>query len=169
MSGEGSPTVTVDGTGLRVAVIAGRWHEVITNGLIRGAHETIVSSGADHTLFRVSGAFELPVVAKAALKNGFDAVVCLAVIVRGGTPHFEYVSSAATNGLTEVAVKTGKPVGFGVLTVDTEQQGLDRAGLEGSQESKGEEAALAALEAAVMLRTIKAEGKSMELVPGKRR
>lgn len=168
MSGAGAPTITVDATGLRVAVIAGRWHETITNGLIKGAHETIVASGADHTLFRVSGAFELPVVAKAALKNGFDAVVCLAVIVRGGTPHFEYVSSAATDGLTQVAIKTGKPIGFGVLTVDTEQQGLDRAGLEGSQESKGEEAALAALEAAVLLRRIHTEGKTMELVPGQR-
>lgn len=168
MSGEGSPTISVDGTGLRIAVIAGRWHEVVTNGLIKGAHETIVASGADHTLFRVSGAFELPVVAKAALKNGFDAVVCLAVIVRGGTPHFEYVSSAATDGLTQVAIKTGKPIGFGVLTVDTNQQALDRAGLEGSQESKGEEAALAALEAAVLLRKIKAEGETMRLVPGQK-
>ena len=168
MSGAGAPTVTVDGSGLRVAVIAGRWHEVITNGLIKGAHHTIEASGADHTLFRVSGAFELPVVAKAALKNGFDAVVCLAVIIRGGTPHFEYVSSAATDGLTQVAIKTGKPIGFGVLTVDTEAQGLDRAGLEGSSESKGEEAALAALEAAVLLKAVHAEGKTMQLIPGKR-
>lgn len=168
MSGAGAPEVSVDATGLRVAVIAGRWHDVITNGLITGAHKTIMASGADHTLFRVSGAFELPVVAKAALKNGFDAVVCLAVIVRGGTPHFEYVSSAATDGLTQVAIKTGKPVGFGVLTVDTVAQGLDRAGLEGSSESKGQEAALAALEAAVLVKTINAEGKAMQLVPGKR-
>ena len=166
MSGAGSPTVDVNATGMRVAVIAGRWHEVITNGLIHGAHRAIVASGADHTLFRVSGAFELPVAAKAALKNGFDAVVCLAVIVRGGTPHFEYVSSAVTQGLTEVAVKTGKPVGFGVLTVDTEQQGLDRAGLDGSSESKGEEAALAALEAAVLVRRLRDEGDTMDLVPG---
>jgi len=166
MSGAGSPTVDVDATGMRVAVIAGRWHEVITNGLIHGAHQAIVASSAEHTLVRVSGAFELPVAAKAALKNGFDAVVCLAVIIRGGTPHFEYVSSAVTQGLTEVAVKTGKPVGFGVLTVDTEQQGLDRAGLEGSRESKGEEAALAALEAAVLVRRLHHEGKTMKLVPG---
>lgn len=166
MSGAGSPTVDVNATGMRVAVIAGRWHEVITNGLIQGAHRAIVVSGADHTLFRVSGAFELPVAAKAALKNGFDAVVCLAVIVRGGTPHFEYVSSAVTQGLTEVAVKTGKPVGFGVLTVDTEQQGLDRAGLDGSTESKGEEAALAALEAALLVRRLRDEGDTMDLVPG---
>lgn len=166
MSGAGSPTVHVNATGMRVAVIAGRWHEVIANGLIQGAHRAIVASGADHTLFRVSGAFELPVAAKAALKNGFDAVVCLAVIVRGGTPHFEYVSSAVTQGLTEVAVKTGKPVGFGVLTVDTEQQGLDRAGLDGSSESKGEEAALAALEAAVLVRRLRDEGDTMDLVPG---
>lgn len=166
MSGAGSPTVDVDATGMRVAVIAGRWHEAITNGLIQGAHEAIVASGAEHTLFRVSGAFELPVAAKAALKNGFDVVVCLAVIVRGGTPHFEYVSSAVTQGLTEVAVKTGKPVGFGVLTVDTEQQGLDRAGLPGSSESKGAEATLAALEAAVLVRRLRDEGDTMTLIPG---
>jgi 6,7-dimethyl-8-ribityllumazine synthase len=168
MSGAGAPTVQVDGTGLRIAVIAGRWHEVITNGLIAGAHETIVASGADHTLFRVSGAFELPVVAKAALNNGFDAAVCLAVIIRGGTPHFEYVSSAATDGLTQVAINTGKPIGFGVLTIDTEAQGLDRAGLAGSTESKGEEAALAALEAAVLLRVIHAEDETTQRVSGKR-
>jgi len=168
MSGAGAPTVQVDATGLRVAVIAGRWHEVITNGLIAGAHETIVASGADHALFRVSGAFELAVVAEAALNNGFDAAVCLAVIVRGGTPHFEFVSSAATDGLTQVALKTGKPVGFGVLTVDTEEQGLDRAGLTGSSESKGQEAALAALEAAIVVRTITSQGDTVKLVPGKR-
>lgn len=166
MSSTGAPLHRVDGTGLRVAVIAGRWHQEITDGLIRGAHETLQASGADHTLLRVSGAFELPVAAQAALENGFDAVVCLAVIVRGGTPHFEFVSSAATDGLTRVALDTKKPVGFGVLTVDTEQQARDRAGLDGSTESKGVEAALAALEAAALLRRLHTEGASMKLVPG---
>ena len=106
---------------------------------------------------RVPGSFELPVVAKAALEAGADAVVALGVIIRGGTPHFEYVSSAATDGLTRVALDTGKPVGFGVLTLDDEQQGLDRAGLPGSKEDKGREAAEAAVATARALRSLRAE------------
>lgn len=152
MSGAGSPTVTVDGTGLRIAIIAGRWHEAITEGLIKGAQDALTANGAEHTVIRVSGAFELPVVARAAIKTGYDAAICLAVIIRGDTPHFEYVSSAAAHGITEAALDTGHPVGFGVLTVDNEQQAFDRSGLEGSKESKGEEAALAVLEASVLLR-----------------
>ncbi|MEG0028544.1 MAG: 6,7-dimethyl-8-ribityllumazine synthase, partial [Aurantimicrobium sp.] len=99
--------------------------------------------------------FELPVVSKAVLEAGADAVVALGVIIRGGTPHFEFVSDAATSGLTRVSLDTGKPVGFGVLTLDDEQQGLDRSGLPGSKEDKGAEAALAALETAVTLRAIR--------------
>jgi 6,7-dimethyl-8-ribityllumazine synthase len=145
MSGQGSPELDVDGSGLRVVIVAGSWHDEITNGLIAGATRTLEASGADFDLVRVPGSFELPVVAKAALDLGADAVVALGVIIRGGTPHFEYVSSAATDGLTRVAVDTGKPVGFGVLTLDDEQQGLDRAGLPGSKEDKGREAAEAAI------------------------
>lgn len=145
MSGQGSPELDVDGRGLRVVIVAGSWHEEITNGLIAGATRTLEASGADVDLVRVPGSFELPVVAKAALDLSADAVVALGVIIRGGTPHFEYVSSAATDGLTRVALDTGKPVGFGVLTLDDEQQGLDRAGLPGSKEDKGREAAEAAI------------------------
>ncbi|KGJ73294.1 6,7-dimethyl-8-ribityllumazine synthase [Cryobacterium roopkundense] len=151
MSVEGSPTITVDGTGLRVVVVAGRWHDEITNGLIAGAVRVLEASGAEFSIVRVPGSFELPVACKVALENGADAVVALGVIIRGGTPHFEYVSSAATDGLTRVALDAGKPVGFGVLTLDDEQQGLDRAGLPGSKEDKGEEAATAALETARVL------------------
>ena len=151
MSVEGSPTITVDGTGLRVVVVAGRWHDEITNGLIAGAVRVLEASGAEFSVVRVPGSFELPVACKVALENGADAVVALGVIIRGGTPHFEYVSSAATDGLTRVALDAGKPVGFGVLTLDDEQQGLDRAGLPGSKEDKGEEAATAALETARVL------------------
>jgi 6,7-dimethyl-8-ribityllumazine synthase len=103
----------------------------------------------------VPGSFELPVVAKAALDAGADAAVALGVIIRGGTPHFDYVASAATDGLTRVALDTGKPVGFGVLTLDDEQQGLDRAGLPGSREDKGAETASAALLTAITLREIR--------------
>lgn len=151
MSVEGSPTITVDGTGLQVVVVAGRWHDEITNGLIAGAVRVLEASGAEFSIVRVPGSFELPVACKVALQNGADAVVALGVIIRGGTPHFEYVSAAATDGLTRVALDTGKPVGFGVLTLDDEQQGLDRAGLPGSKEDKGEEAASAALETARVL------------------
>jgi 6,7-dimethyl-8-ribityllumazine synthase len=156
MSGAGTPDIEVDGTGLKVTIVAGHWHEEITNGLLAGAHRVLDASGAEVTEVRVPGSFELPVVCKAALEGGADAVVALGVIIRGGTPHFEYVSAAATDGLTRVALDTGKPVGFGVLTLDDEQQGIDRAGLPGSKEDKGAEAASAALATAVALREVRA-------------
>lgn len=155
MSGAGSPTISVDATGLNIVIVAGQWHDVITDAMISSAQRTIEASGASHSLVRVAGSFELPVVCKAVLDAGADAVVALGVIIRGGTPHFEFVSDAATSGLTRVALDTGKPVGFGVLTLDDEQQGLDRAGLPDSTEDKGQEAALAALETAVTLRKIR--------------
>lgn len=146
MSGKGAPILgSTDGTGLEVVIVAGLWHPVITDGLIGGAQRALDAAGANWRLVRVPGSFELPVVAKAALDAGADAAVALGVIIRGGTPHFDFVSSAATDGLTRVALDTGKPVGFGVLTLDDEQQGLDRAGLPGSIEDKGFEAADAAI------------------------
>jgi len=154
MSGDGAPEITTDGTGLKVTIVAGRWHEVITDGLLAGARRVLGDSGAEVSEIRVPGSFELPVVAKAALDNGADAVVALGVIIRGGTPHFEFVSDAATSGLTQVAIETGKPIGFGVLTLDDEQQGIDRAGLPGSKEDKGAEAAEAALATAVLIRQL---------------
>ena len=155
MSGSGSPELHVDGTGLDIVVIAGTWHEEITNGLIAGATAALTEAGASQRLVRVPGSFELPVAAKVALEAGADAVVALGVIIRGGTPHFEYVSDAATSGLTHVTLQTGKPVGFGVLTLDDEQQGIDRAGLPGSKEDKGREAAQAAVATAVLLRELR--------------
>ena len=156
MSGHGAPqTEPIDAAGLQVVVVAGSWHDVITDGLIAGAERVLDASGASWRLERVPGSFELPVAAKAALDAGADAVVALGVIIRGGTPHFDYVCSAATDGLTRVALDTGKPVGFGVLTLDDEQQGLDRAGLPGSKEDKGAEAAEAALATAIVLRNIR--------------
>jgi 6,7-dimethyl-8-ribityllumazine synthase len=152
MSGDGAPEIITDGTGLRITIVAGRWHEEITDGLLAGARRVLAASGAEVSEVRVPGSFELPVVSKAALDAGADAVVALGVIIRGGTPHFEFVSDAATSGLTQVAILTGKPVGFGVLTLEDEQQGLDRAGLPGSKEDKGAEAAEAALATAVIIR-----------------
>lgn len=152
MSGAGAPKVTVDGTGLRVVVIAASWHEQVMDGLLAGARRALDASGAHWTEVRVPGSFELPVAAARAAAGGADAVVALGVVIRGGTPHFEYVCSAATTGLTDVSVRTGVPVGFGVLTCDDEAQALDRAGLEGSSEDKGAEAAEAAVATAVTLR-----------------
>lgn len=158
MSGAGSPNhpdaPAVDGTGLNVTIVAGRWHDTIASGLLAGAHRVLDQSGATVTDIRVPGSFELPLACKAALDAGADAVVALGVIIRGGTPHFDFVSHAATDGLTRVALDTGKPVGFGVLTLDNEQQGIDRAGLPGSHEDKGAEAATAALSMAVLLRKL---------------
>lgn len=156
MSGEGRPDEQqVDGSGLTVAIVHGTWHPVIAEGLLAGARRAVAAAGATVIEYPVPGSFELPVVAKAALEAGADAAVALGVIIRGGTPHFEYVSSAATDGLTRVALDAGRPVGFGVLTLDDEQQGLDRAGLPGSKEDKGAEAANAAIRTALTLRTIR--------------
>ena len=156
MSVEGRPAedAALDGTGLTVAIVHGTWHAVIADGLYEGARRALQAAGVRIVSHPVAGSFELPVVTQAALEAGADAAVALGVIIRGGTPHFEYVADAATSGLTEVAIRTGKPVGFGVLTLDDEQQGLDRAGLPGSKEDKGREAALAAVRTALTLRTI---------------
>ncbi|MDQ4138844.1 MAG: 6,7-dimethyl-8-ribityllumazine synthase [Actinomycetota bacterium] len=155
MSGAGSPELTVDGTDIRVTIVAASWHEEIMNGLIAGARRALEAAGASVSEVRVPGSFELPIVAKAALERGADAVVALGVIIRGGTPHFDFVSNAATDGLTRVAIDTGMPIGFGVLTLDDEQQGLDRAGLPGSKEDKGAEAAQAALATVQLLRQMR--------------
>jgi 6,7-dimethyl-8-ribityllumazine synthase len=154
MSGEGLPTLDTDGTGLKVTIVSGLWHTRISEGLLAGAHRVLDASGAEVSIIQVAGSFELPVVSKAALEAGADAVVALGVIVRGETPHFDFVASAATDGLTRVALDTGKPVGFGVLTVDDEQQGIDRAGLPESKEDVGGRAAEAALATARTLRTL---------------
>jgi 6,7-dimethyl-8-ribityllumazine synthase len=155
MSGEGQPTLETDGSGLKITIVSGLWHNRIADGLFAGAQRVLADSGAEVTIVQVPGSFELPVASKVALDSGADAVVALGVIVRGETPHFEYVSAAATDGLTRVALDTGKPVGFGVLTVDDEQQGLDRAGLPGSKEDVGARAAEAALAMVHVLRTIR--------------
>lgn len=156
MSGPGSPEVAVDGTGLRVAIVAASWHQVVMDGLIAGAARACNEANVDAELIRVPGSFELPIVAQECAAS-FDAVVCLGVIIRGGTPHFEFVSSAATDGLTRVALDTRTPVGFGVLTCDNEQQALERAGLDGSSEDKGAEAAWAAIMTAVTLRDLRGD------------
>ena len=153
MSRTGSPDlVTPQASALRVAVVAASWHTTVMDGLLAGAERALAEAGIDATIVRVPGSFELPVAVARLARCGFDAVVALGVVIRGGTPHFDYVCSAATSGLTQVAVDTGVPVGFGVLTCDTEEQALDRAGLAGSSEDKGYEAAQAAVVTATTLR-----------------
>jgi 6,7-dimethyl-8-ribityllumazine synthase len=155
MSGGGAPSMEpVDASGLRVAVAVTEWHERVGDGLLAGALAALGDCKVDvPTVVRVPGAFELPVVVQ-SLANGHDAVVALGVVIRGGTPHFDYVCRAVTDGCTRVALDTGVPVGFGVLTCDDEQQALDRAGLPGSREDKGREAALAAVTTALLVRAI---------------
>ena len=127
-------------------MVAASWHTEVMDGLVAGAERALADfSVVDAEVLRVPGTFELPVVASALAHQGYDAVVALGVVIRGGTPHFEYVCSAATDGLTRVALDHTVAVGFGVLTCDTEQQALDRAGLDGSQEDKGYEATSTAL------------------------
>lgn len=149
MAQHGAPQLQVDARGYRVAVIAGSWHTTVMNGLINGATSALEASGATHQVVTVAGSFEIPLAAQAALTNNYDAVVCLGVIIRGETPHFDFVADAVTAGLTRVQLDTGKPVGFGILTVDDDAQAIDRAGLEGSRESKGQEAAEAAVQLAL--------------------
>jgi 6,7-dimethyl-8-ribityllumazine synthase len=155
MSQHGAPRLDVDGAGARVAIVASSWHETVMDGLLDGAKRTLVGAGVEQVdIIHAPGAFELPLLTKACIGDGYDAVVALGVVIRGGTPHFEYVSAAATNGLARVALDTGVPVGFGLLTCDTEEQALDRAGLPGSAEDKGREAAEAALATLAVLRTL---------------
>ena len=152
MSGAGAPTIGVNGDGLRVAIVASSWHEVVMDGLIAGAARACQDAGAEATLIRVAGSFELPVVAQACAASGdFDAIVALVVIIRGGTPHFDYVCQGTTDGLMRVSLDHTVPVGFGVLTCDDEAQALARAGLPGSSEDKGADATLAALMTAATL------------------
>ncbi|MGB7819510.1 MAG: 6,7-dimethyl-8-ribityllumazine synthase [Ornithinibacter sp.] len=154
MSGHGAPRVEADGRGLRVAVVAASWHVEVMDGLVDGAMRGLADCGIDEpAVVRVPGTVELTV-ACARLAPTHDALVALGVVVRGGTPHFEYVCQGVTFGLTQVAVSTGVPVGFGVLTCDTTEQALDRAGLPGSSEDKGHEAATAAVATAVALRDL---------------
>jgi 6,7-dimethyl-8-ribityllumazine synthase len=148
MSGAGAPKLNIDASGLAVTIVVTSWHTEITDGLLAGAERALQAAGNDvYSVVRVPGAFELPLAAMWAIEDGAEVVVALGVVIRGDTPHFEYVCQAATEGLNRVQLDSGVPVGFGLLTVDTEQQALDRAGLENSKEDKGAEA----VEAAVLM------------------
>ena len=141
-----------------MAIVATEWHADIVDPLVEGALRAATEAGATATVVRCPGAFELPIVARALALGDADAVVALGVVIRGGTPHFEYVCDAATHGLLRVSLDTGVPVGFGVLTCDTVDQAIDRSGVPGSREDKGRESCEAALATAVLLKSI--EGAS---------
>lgn len=156
MSGSGAPGErAVEAKGLSLALVATRWHEHVVGALLASATRTAAECGiTEPTVVRVSGAVELPVVVQAVAVH-HDAVVALGLVLRGGTPHFAYVCDAVTSGLTRVSLDCRTPVGNGVLTCDTEQQALDRAGLPGSLEDKGRDATLAALDTARTLRALR--------------
>jgi 6,7-dimethyl-8-ribityllumazine synthase len=148
----GAPQLNVDASDLQVAVLVTSWHKNITDGLLAGAERALKAAGNDtYEVWNVPGAFELPLAAQYAIDQGADVVIALGCVIYGETPHFEYVCRAATDGLTRVQLDTGIPIGFGVLTVNDEQQALDRAGLPGSKEDKGREA----VEAAVLMASMK--------------
>ncbi|ALG84755.1 6,7-dimethyl-8-ribityllumazine synthase [Gordonia phthalatica] len=155
MSGSGEPTLELQDAGaLTVAIVASQWHQEICTALLDGAVRAAASSGInDPTVVRVAGAIELPVIVQALARN-HDAVVALGVVIKGETPHFEYVCDAVTAGLTRVSLDESTPVGNGVLTTLTEEQALARAGLPGSSEDKGAQAMTAALAAALILKDL---------------
>lgn len=156
MSGTGVPDMPdLDAAGLSVAVVASTWHDTVCDALLEGALRVIKAAGVDNPkVVRVLGAIEIPVVAQ-ELARRYDAVVALGVVIRGGTPHFEYVCDAVTQGLTRVSLDASTPVANGVLTVNNEEQAIDRAGLPGSAEDKGAQAAAAALATALLLRDLR--------------
>ncbi|GHD15178.1 6,7-dimethyl-8-ribityllumazine synthase [Nocardiopsis kunsanensis] len=156
MSGEGRPEHNdIDASGLSVGIVATKWNAPVVEPMLANALSVVKNAGAaEPVVVHVAGAVEMPVVAQ-ELARKHDAVIALGAVIRGGTPHFDYVCRSVTHGLTEVALRESTPVGNGVLTCDTLEQARDRAGLPGSVEDKGAEAAVAALETAVSLRGLR--------------
>lgn len=156
MSGHGVPDLPdIDASDVSLAIVASTWHTTICDALLDGAVRAAKQLGVtDPAVVRVLGAIEIPVVAQ-ALAAKYDAVVALGVVIRGETPHFDYVCDAVTQGLTRVSLDQSTPVANGVLTTNTEAQALDRAGLPNSGEDKGAQAAAAALSTALVLRDIR--------------
>ena len=148
MSGSGAPHVelsqSIDG---RIAIVCAKWHREISDALLAGAQRAANQAGVPQVQVEwVPGSFELPLAAQSLLDSGFDAVVVLGLVLRGETPHFDYVCDGVTRGVMDLMLKSGKPIGFGVLMCDTLEQAQARAGLPGSSEDKGFEATVAALE-----------------------
>ena len=154
----GVPDVpALDASEVRLAIVASTWHAEICAALLRSAVKTAAEWGIDDpTVVRVLGAIEIPVMAQ-ELARSHDAVVTLGVVIRGATPHFDYVCDAVTQGLTRVSLDESTPVANGVLTTNTEEQALERAGLPTSAEDKGAQATAAALSVALTLRELRAK------------
>lgn len=145
----GSLNGSSNATGMRFAIVSSRFNAAVTDRLAAGARACLIEHGArptDIETFSVPGAWELPLAARHLAAHGFDAIVAIGCVIRGDTPHFEYVAGAATNGLNQVQLETGIPIGFGLLTVEDNEQAFARAG--GREGNKGWESALAALEMA---------------------
>ncbi|MFW5910177.1 MAG: 6,7-dimethyl-8-ribityllumazine synthase [Thiohalospira sp.] len=144
----------------RYCLVVSRWNSFIVESLEKGALDTLKRHGAedaDLSIVRVPGAFEMPVVIeRLAAKGGYDAIIALGAVIRGGTPHFEYVASECVKGMAQVSLKHGLPVTFGVLTVDTIEQAIERAGTKAG--NKGAEAAMAAIETANALKGLEGGG-----------
>ncbi|GGC59029.1 6,7-dimethyl-8-ribityllumazine synthase [Hoyosella rhizosphaerae] len=158
MSGEGQPDLQLsEASSVSLGIVAGQWHSELAEALIAGAMRVVEEHKVtDVTLVRVAGSLEIPVAVQ-QLARTHDAVVALGVVIRGETPHFDYVCQSVTDGLTRVSLDESVPVGNGVLTVNTESQARDRAGLPGSFEDKGAQATGAALDLAVTLRNLRAK------------
>ena len=149
--------VNLLGSGLKIAIVASRFNEFITGKLIEGAEDGLLRHGVngdDITLYRVPGAFEIPILAKELAEKGeFDAVICLGAIIRGATPHFDFVAAEASKGIAQAGINTGKPVVFGIITSDTLEQAIDRAGTKSG--NKGYDAAITAIEMANLMAAVK--------------
>jgi 6,7-dimethyl-8-ribityllumazine synthase len=147
MSGTSPKIKLKDLSDKKVSIITARWHSEICDALVAGAKRALSDAQIkDFEVLEVPGSFELPLAAKYALENGADAVVVLGVVVRGETPHFDYVCQGVTNGVMNLTLELGKPIGFGVLTVDNVEQAIARSGVLGSKEDKGYDSTVAALE-----------------------
>jgi 6,7-dimethyl-8-ribityllumazine synthase len=147
----------LDATGLRFGIIVGRFNSFIGERLLEGALDALVRHGADDgqiDVARVPGAFEIPLAAKKLAASGkYDALICLGAVIRGSTPHFDYVASEVSKGVASVSLETGVPVAFGVLTTDSIEQAIERAGTKAG--NKGFEAAVTAIETANLLKRLK--------------
>ncbi len=144
---------TLDATGRKFAIVASRFNDLITSRLIAGALDCLVRHGcadADITVVKVPGAFEIPLAARKLASDGaFEAVICLGAVIRGSTPHFDYIASETAKGIAQASLATGVPVIFGVLTTDTIEQAVERAGTKAG--NKGWDAALSAIEMAALM------------------
>ncbi len=142
--------------GLRIAIVASRWNDLIVSRLIDGAQDALLRLGArdnDLTLVRVPGSFEIPLAARKLAASGqYDAIICVGAVIRGETPHFDYVASEVTKGITAASMETGVPVAYGIITADTVEQAINRAGVKAG--NKGFEAAMAAVEMANLLKEL---------------